>query len=99
MDEAVSYETSTTLTEAQRVILRLHDAFLSYPGGVTPELRALVLEHFSPPQIAEMMFKFFWWSTNRATVTMGDDAPYDAERLTPYHYTEEGEFVIDDVRG
>ncbi len=98
MDEAVSYETSTTLTDSQKVILRLHDAFLTYPAGVGQELRAEVVERFSPVAIAEMMFKFFWWSTNRATVTMGDDAPYDAERLTPYHYTQEGEFVIDAVK-
>ncbi len=99
MDEAVRYETSATLADSQKVILRLHDAFLTYPAGVGPELRADVLDQFSPAQIAEIMFKFFWWSTNRATVTLGDDAPYDADRLTPYHYTEEGEFVIDAVEG
>jgi hypothetical protein len=93
MDEVARYEQATTLTEPQKVLMRLHDAFLTHPAGLRPEIRAQALEHFSPAQIAETMFKFFWWSTNRATVTLGDDAPHDPTRLTAYHYTEEGEFV------
>ena len=46
-----------------------------HPAGLGPRLGAPVLAHFTPAQIVELAFKFFWWSTNRATVTLGDDAP------------------------
>jgi alkylhydroperoxidase family enzyme len=93
MDEVLAYEQSSSLAEAQKVALRFHDAFLTDPAGLRPEVRAQVLEHFSPAQVAELVFKFIWWSTNRATVTVGDDAPHDETRLTSFHYTELGQYV------
>jgi alkylhydroperoxidase family enzyme len=94
MDEAVRYEQSTMLTEQQKAALRLHGAFLSHPAGFGVEARAGVLAHFTPAQIVELAFKFIWWSTNRATVTLGDDAPHDSERLTAFHYDEDGSYVV-----
>jgi alkylhydroperoxidase family enzyme len=93
MDEVRAYERSSLLSESQKVALRLHDAFLTNPAGLTDELKAEVLGHFSPTQIVELAFKFIWWSTNRATVTLGQDAPYDPARLTSFEYRD-GEFVV-----
>jgi hypothetical protein len=94
MNEVVAYERSASLSEAQKVALRLHDAFLANPDGLSTEVKSQVLEHFSPAQIAELAHKFFWWSTNRASVTLGQDVPHDETRLTSFHYTKEGEYVI-----
>ena len=93
MDEVAAYEQSSSLTDAQKAALRLHQAFLTDPAGLRPEVRAQVLAHFYPAQIAELAFKFIWWSTNRATVTLGNDAQADASGLTWFHYTELGEYV------
>ena len=94
MDEAVQFEQSPGLTEQQKVALRLHDAFLTHPAGLGAEARADALDHFAPAQIVELAFKFTWWSTNRATVTLGDDAPHDDSRLTSFHYDEDGSYVV-----
>jgi hypothetical protein len=74
--------------------LRLHDAFLAYPAGLDPLVRSDALRCFSPSQIVELTFKFVWWSTNRASVTLGDDRPHDETRLTPFHYDERGVYVV-----
>jgi len=94
MDEVRAYEQSTTLSEAQRVVLRLHDVFLLDPGGLTEAARAEALEHFSPAQIVELAFKFFHWSTNRPVVTLGIDAPHDPKRLTGFQYGPNGEYIV-----
>ncbi len=93
MDEVERYEESTALSPAQKAALRLHDAFLTFPGGFSDSGKAEMLERFSPEQIVELCFKFLWWSTNRADVTLGGDAPHDPDRLTSFHYTELGEYV------
>jgi alkylhydroperoxidase family enzyme len=94
MAEAVGFETSSDLSEQQKVALRLHDAFLTHPAGFGPESRAEALAQLTPGQIVELAFKFFWWSTNRATVTLGEDAPHDPARLTSFHYDETGTYVV-----
>ena len=94
MDEVLAYEQSTGLAEYQRVALRLHDAFLVHPAKASPVVHAQTLEHFSPAQIVELVFKFMYWSTNRPVVTLGIDAPHDKNRLTAFHYTENGEYIV-----
>ena len=94
MPEAVSFERSSTLTERQKVALRLHDSFLTDPAGFPAERRTELLAHYSPEQIVELAFKFFWWSSNRATVTLGEDGPHDPGGLTSFHYDENGVYVV-----
>jgi len=94
MDEALRYEQSETLAEYQRVALRLHDAFLVHPGGLSAGARTKALEHFSPAQIVQLALKFMFWSTNRPVVTLGDDAPHDPNRLTSFHYGVNGEYIV-----
>jgi hypothetical protein len=94
MDEVLAYEYSEGLTEYQRVALRLHDAFLVHPARLGAAVQADTLEHFSPAQIVELAFKYMYWSSNRPVVTLGIDAPHDGNRLTSFHYTENGEYVV-----
>ena len=81
MPDAVSFEASSTLTERQKVALRMHESFLTHPAGFSTERRTETLAHYSPAQIVELAFKFFWWSSNRATVTLGEDGPHDPDGL------------------
>jgi alkylhydroperoxidase family enzyme len=92
--EAVDFEASSTLTERQKVALRLHEAFLTHPAGLVAARRAETLAHYTPAEIVELAFKFFWWSSNRATVTLGEDAPHDPDRLTSFHYDPNGVYVV-----
>ena len=94
MDAALAYERNETLSESQRVALRLHDAFLDRPAALSAAARAEALAHFSPPQIVELALKFMYWSTNRPVVTLGGDAPHDANRLTSFHYGQNGEYIV-----
>src|SRR5262245_12940763 len=94
MDEALAYERSGSLTQFQKVALRLHDVFLLDPGGLSAAARAEALEHFSPAQMVELTLKFLFWSTNRPVVVLGGDAPHDAARLTSFHYGENGEYIV-----
>jgi alkylhydroperoxidase family enzyme len=71
MDQVAAYEDSDLLSEAQKVALRLHDAFLLHPAGLDMAAHKEALEHFTPAQIVELAFKFFFWSTNRPVVTLG----------------------------
>ena len=96
MDEVLDFESSGALTDAHKTALRLHRAFLTHPAGVSAETRAQVLATFTPAQIVELTFKFMWWSTNRASVTLGEDGPHDATRLVAFHYDAEGRYVVHD---
>jgi len=94
MDEALAYERSESLSESQKVALRLHDVFLLDSGGLSAALRAEALGHFSTAQMVELALKFLFWSTNRPVVVLGGDAPHDAARLTSFHYGENGEYIV-----
>jgi alkylhydroperoxidase family enzyme len=98
MDEVVAYEQSKALTEPQKVVLRLHDAFLTAPGGLSDEGRVQSLAHFSSAQLGELVLKFIQWSTNRPVVALGEDAPHDATRLTQFHYSDTGEYIVHTAR-
>ena len=90
-------QTSDSLSDAQKVALRLHDAFLFHPGRVSAALRAEALAHFSAPQLVELALKFYFWSSNRPTVALGKlsgDAPHDRDRLTSFHYDDEGRYIV-----
>ena len=94
MDEVLAYEESEWLTKSQKVALRLHDAFLGHPAGLNAAARAETLEYFAPAQIVELALKFLYWSSNRPVVALGSDAPHDANRLTSFHYGENGEYIV-----
>lgn len=97
MDDALAYRSSELLSDSHKVALHLHTSFLTHPAGLDEETRRAALTSFSPAQIVELTFKFMWWSTNRATVTLGEDAPHDATRLTDFHYDEVGRYVVHDT--
>jgi hypothetical protein len=97
MDEVILYEESPHLAERHKVALRLHETFLTHPAGLTDELREQSLDHFTPEQIVELVFKYMWWSTNRPVATIGPDGPHDPEQIRSFHYTDLGEYVVHSV--
>ncbi len=95
MDEVREYETSDSLSDAQKVALRPHDRSCSTRVSAAP--RAEALAHFTAPQLVELALKFYFWSSNRPTVALGKlsgDAPHDPDRLTSFHYDDEGRYIV-----
>jgi alkylhydroperoxidase family enzyme len=64
------FETSD-LSEAQKVVLRFADVFLSSPAELTDELRESVRSHFTSAQIVELVFRLIGWTRNKPMVALG----------------------------
>ena len=94
MDEVLRYEDSAAIPEHQKAALRYADAFLSYPDRLPPEVPEQMLEHFSPVQIVEISFKLFFNSSNKPLVALDADEAIAEDRLTEFHYEEDGEFIL-----
>lgn len=93
MDLVRVYEQSS-LPEHQKVALRLTDAFLSHPAGLSAAVRRQALEHFSPAQLYELTLKLSTWTVNKSLTALRADAPIDEERLTPFDFDEHGTLVL-----
>ena len=78
----------------QRAAVRFTDAFVTDPGGLSGDDRSELLRRFSPEQLVELTFKLVYHSANKALVALDAHAPVDAERLTEFHYDEEGSLVL-----
>lgn len=94
MDQVLRYEQSTLLDESQKAALRLTDAYLANPSGFGAEARAQTLEHFSPAQIVEILLKLACNTTNMAMIALDADEPLDETHLTPFHYDENGDYIV-----
>jgi alkylhydroperoxidase family enzyme len=93
LDEAIAYEHGG-LPEHQKVALRLAVAFLAHPDDFPPEAQAETLQHFSPPQILELLLKLAAWSVNKSITALRLDAPIDENELTSFHYDADGALVL-----
>ncbi|HET6811263.1 MAG TPA: hypothetical protein VFH50_09660 [Acidimicrobiales bacterium] len=75
--EVDHYENSG-LSPFQKAALRLADAYLTYPAGMSDEVRDEVLAHLSSAQIAELVLKLMGYSSDKVMVALG----LDLEELT-----------------
>ena len=73
LDEVDHYEESEQLTDKQKAILRLADAYLGAPGEVTPERRAELLEGLTPGEAVEITLWLTSWSNDKTMVALGLD--------------------------
>ncbi len=81
LNQVDRYE-SSDLPEHQKVALRFTDAFITNPGGISRELRADLLHHFTREQVVELMLDIIGWSQQKVTVSLRIDDEADPERLT-----------------
>ena len=75
--EVDHYEDSG-LSPFQKAALRLADAYLNYPAGMTDEVRAEVLGQLTSAQVAELVLKLMGFSSDKIMVALG----LDLEELT-----------------
>jgi alkylhydroperoxidase family enzyme len=75
--EVDHYEDSG-LSPFRKAALRLADAYLSYPAGMTDAVREEVRVHLTSAQIAELVLKLMGYSSDKIMVALG----LDLEELT-----------------
>jgi hypothetical protein len=93
MDAVLVYERSD-LPERQKVALRLADAFLADPASFGAASRAQTLEHFTPAQVVELLFKLVTWTVNKSVTALGLDNAIDERRLTSFDYDAQGKLRL-----
>jgi alkylhydroperoxidase family enzyme len=82
-DKIDDFETSD-LPERLKAALRITRAVLDYPKGITDELWAASLEHFSEEELADIVFFSAFATGSRIPVTLGfDPGPRDDRLLFP----------------
>jgi len=95
MAEARDYRTSTRISDRHRAALELLDVLVVAPASVDEQLRARLLEQFSPEQIVELLMKEAFWMSNKPMISLGTDpGAVSSERLTPFEYDAEGNFAL-----
>lgn len=85
------YETSD-LPERVKVALRLTDAMIFTPVGVSPELRAQLLDCFSPEEVVEIVFDIVKWSSQKSLVALRMESPVEGRNILDFD--EHGDHVL-----
>ena len=73
--------------------LALADALMTLPGGITPELRAELRQHFTDEQLLEITVDVMKWNYQKVSVALGVDAEVRPGELTPLLFDEQGHWV------
>lgn len=81
------------LDDAQLAALRLADAMMADPAGITPDLRATLRRHFSDDQIVELCLDVMKWSYQKVPVALGVDREVVPGELTELHFDTDGNWV------
>ncbi len=69
-------------SERQKAALRLADAFLTVPSGLTEKARQQALEQFSPAEIVALLLRLASFLVNKPRAALGIDGALDPQRLT-----------------
>lgn len=81
LDEVDHYEASEQLTEKQKAVLRLCDAYLTAPGEVTAEQRAEIFRLLPPAEAVEIILWLTSWSSDKTMVALGLDLEEPTRQL------------------
>jgi alkylhydroperoxidase family enzyme len=92
-DEIDRHETSTVLSERQRVALRIVDAILWTPAAYPDGLAASARHTFSDAEVVEIVLDVARNAANKIAVALGADEANVAEGLEYYDVDERGELV------
>lgn len=90
----IDYYESSSLSERQKVALRVVDAVIWRPTQIDDALVAQVKEHFSDAEIAELLVDITKWSTQKIHVTLGTDGterlPLNERGVAYFGFDEDG---------
>jgi alkylhydroperoxidase family enzyme len=92
-DAVDSYETSA-LDARTKAALRVTDALITQPAGLTPEAVATARALLSPEELAELCLDVSKWSTQKVHVALGTDAPdrlsLDEQGVSWFRFDDDG---------
>lgn len=87
------YEQSD-LDERHKVALRIVDAFIWLPSGITDDLVAQARGHFTDAELAELLLDITKWSTQKIHVVLGTDGadrlPMGADGVSYFRFDDAG---------
>ena len=89
-DKIDRYEGSD-LIESHKVALRLTDAIITQPSEIDPSLVAQVHEHFTPPQIVEIISDVMRNSCQKVAVALAVDDPHVTSGVELYAIADDGD--------
>ena len=91
--EKVDHYEESDLPEHQKVALRLADAFVTFPAGISKTLAAQLGEYYSPEQIVELLLDISKWSTQKIPVALGTDGQINPDGLALFDFDADGKVV------
>jgi len=73
MAAKVDHYEQSDLAERHKIALRIVDAFIWLPTGITDDLVERAHEHFTDAELAELLLDITKWSTQKIHVALGTD--------------------------
>jgi alkylhydroperoxidase family enzyme len=89
-DQIDHYEDSD-LVESHKVALRLIDAIITQPTEIDETLVAQVHQHFTPPQVIELVLDVMRNSCQKVAVALAVDDPHVTSGVELYAITDDGD--------
>jgi alkylhydroperoxidase family enzyme len=80
----------TGLARTFRTVVELVDAFLESPGALPPDLVRAARSELTLEQLSQLLLSLVVWTGNRVLVSLGLDAPVEADRTTRFEYSPSG---------
>jgi alkylhydroperoxidase family enzyme len=91
MFDKIDHYESSDLVESHKVALRLTDAIITQPTEIDPSLAAQVHEHFTPPQVIEIVLDVMRNSCQKVAVALAVDDPHVTSGVELYALTADGD--------
>jgi alkylhydroperoxidase family enzyme len=93
-DDIARFETSTVLTDRQKVALRYVDALIWSPAHIDRRVVAGVRAHFSQGEALELTFDVMRNASNKIAVALGADTPRVEHGTEQYRIDGDGQTVF-----
>ena len=94
MAAKVDHYEQSDLAERHKVALRIVDAFIWLPSGITDNLVEQAHEHFTDAELAELLLDITKWSTQKIHVALGTDGadhlPVGSDGVSYFRFDESG---------
>ena len=91
MFDKIDHYESSDLVESHKVALRLTDAIITQPTEIDPSLAAQVHQHFTPPQVIEIVLDVMRNSCQKVAVALAVDDPHVTSGVELYVLTADGD--------
>jgi len=91
MFDKIDHYEDSDLVESHKVALRLVDAIITQPTEIDPALVAQVHEHFTPPQVIEIVLDVMRNSCQKVAVALAVDDPHVTSGVELYAITDDGD--------